>query len=71
MSPDQITHAIACIEAGLANGAAIKRIVAEGHGESSRDVPLGLNAADSAAILQAALEVLKDIQSLTGAQAPT
>lgn len=59
MTKDQIAHAIASIAAGIQGGAAISVIKAEGSGEASRDVPLGLTAEQSKPILEATAKVLK------------
>lgn len=62
MTNDQISHALDVIDAGLRNGAFIKMIVAEGQGQSNRDVPLGLTAEQSAPIFAVVVSELKKLK---------
>lgn len=58
MTKDDIDLAIVRIDGALANKGAISCIIAEGHGQSCRDVPVKLSVGDSAAVFLALRDVL-------------
>lgn len=59
MTKAEVEHALASIKAGIQSGAVVQRIVAQGSGESNRDVELRLTAEQSKSILEAVAKVLK------------
>ncbi len=60
MTKDDIDLAIIRIDGAIANGGRISLIVAEGQGQSNRDVPVTLSVEESEYVFLALKEVLQD-----------